>query len=139
MNPTFRRSARTLLLTACLWALVLATGCSRDRHVFRSTALTQKSVSVVSQQTGDTLWTKDIPVNQQLLLDFDRNGRGRELYASPNIPATGMAWELWSGDAIVEYGSKRKGGRKLDSGKVKLPGQPVTIAVKVLQADRAVN
>lgn len=133
------RFASALTATVCLAAVLLATGCSQDRHVYRSTALAPKAVSIVSIETGNTLWTKDVPVGQQLMLDFDRNGKGGEEYQSANIPASGMKWELWSADAIIEYGSKRKGGKKLDNGKVDLPGEYITIDVKLLRPETATN
>ena len=109
--PTLRpRSFAPLLLAA---ALLLSVGCSQDRHVFRSTALQPKSVSIVSVQSGNTLWTKDIPVGQQLLLDFSRKGKGNEAISSPNIPADKMTWELWTNDALPRYGSHMKGGKRL--------------------------
>ena len=131
--------ASALIATVCLAAVLLATGCSQDRHVYRSTALAPKAVSIVSIETGNTLWTKDVPVGQQLMLDFDRNGKGGEEYSSPNIPATGMKWELWSGDAIARYGTKKEGGKVMDKGTVDLPGQAVMIDVKILRPETATN
>lgn len=137
MTTPIRRSATPLLATVCLLAVLVFTGCSQDRHVFRSTALAPKSVSIVSVETGNTLWTKDVPVGQQLLLDFSRKNKGGEQWSSPNIPADKVKWEIWTLDAIARYGSKMKGGKKLDSGTVKLPGQMITINVDILDPEVA--
>ncbi len=112
MTTTPRRRLLTPIVLAAV--LLLSVGCSQDRHVFRSTAIQPKSVSLVSVQSGQTLWTKDIPVGQQLLLDFSRNGKGGEEYSSPNIPADTVQWELWTNDATARYGSHMKGGKRLD-------------------------
>ncbi|MEM7627336.1 MAG: hypothetical protein AAF333_17200 [Planctomycetota bacterium] len=133
------RFASALIATVCLSAVLLATGCSQDRSVFRSTALQPKAVSIVSIETGNTLWTKDVPAGQQLMIDFDRKGQGGEEYSSPNMPATGMKWELWSEDANVRYGTKRAGGKVLDSGKIDLPGEAITVDVKILRPETATN
>ncbi|MEM6853520.1 MAG: hypothetical protein AAF593_03840 [Planctomycetota bacterium] len=136
-TPTRSRFATTLLATVCLMAVLVFTGCSQDRHVYRSTALAPKSVSLVSIETGNTLWTKNVPVGEQLLLDFSRKGKGGEEYSSPNIPADKVKWETWTLDAIARYGSKMKGGKKIDSGSVDLPGQAFIIKVDRLDPDVA--
>lgn len=137
ITPTRSRFAPALLATVCLLAVLVFTGCSQDRHVFRSTAVAPKTVSIVSVETGNTLWTKNVPVGEQLLLDFSRNGKGGEEYASPDVPADAVAWETWTLDAIARYGSKMKGGKKTDSGKVKLPGQSIIIKVDILDPEVA--
>ncbi|MEM1107806.1 MAG: hypothetical protein AAGH99_03860 [Planctomycetota bacterium] len=136
-TPIRRRSATTLLASVCLMAVLVFTGCSQDRHVYRSTAIAPKSVSLVSVESGNTLWTKNIPVGEQLLLDFSRKNKGGEEYSSPEIPADKVTWETWSLDAIAQYGSKMKGGKKIDSGKVDLPGQEIIIKVDILDPEVA--
>lgn len=136
-TPLCRRSASTLLASVCLLAVLVFTGCSQDRHVYRSTALAPKSVSIVSVETGNTLWTKDVPVGQQLLLDFSRNNKGGEYWSSPDIPADKVKWETWTLDATARYGSSMKGGKKLDSGTKDLPGQMITIKVELLDPEVA--
>lgn len=139
MTTARPRFASTLIAAVCLTAVLLATGCSKDRHIFRSTALKPVAVSIVSIETGNTLWTKDVPPRTQLLVDFNRNGKGNEEYRSSNIPATGASWELWSADAVVEYGDKMKGGKKIDSGKIDLPGEAVMLDYKILRPETATN
>lgn len=136
-TPIRSRFATTLLATVCLMAVLVFTGCSQDRHVYRSTAVAPKSVSIVSVETGNTLWTKNVPIGEQLLLDFSRNGKGGEEWSSPNIPADKVVWETWTLDSIARYGSKMKGGKKTDNGKVDLPGQAIMIKVDILDPEVA--
>lgn len=136
-TPIRCRRAFAPLATLCLLAVLVSSGCSQDRHVFRSTALAPKAISIVSLETGNTLWTKDVPVGQQLLLDFSRKNKGGEEFSSPDIPADKLTWETWTLDATARYGSKMKGGSKLDSGTVKLPGQMVRIDVDILDPEVA--
>ncbi|MEM9419692.1 MAG: hypothetical protein AAGA25_11675, partial [Planctomycetota bacterium] len=100
-TPIRSRFATTLLATVCLLAVLVFTGCSKDRHVYRSTAVAPKSVSIVSVETGNTLWTKNVPIGEQLLLDFSRKGKGGEEWRSPNIPADKVEWETWTLDSIA--------------------------------------
>lgn len=137
MTTTLRRLTPALLAAACLTAVLVFTGCSQDRHVYRSTPLAPKSVSIVSVETGNTLWTKDVPVGQQLMLDFSRKGKGGEEYSSPNIPADKFKWELWTNDANARYGSKKVGGKKVDSGTQDLSGEAIIIDVKILDPEVA--
>jgi len=137
-TPTRSRFSTALLATFCLSVVLIVTGCSQDRHVYRSTALAPKSVSLISIETGNTLWTKNVPIGEQLLLDFSRNGKGGEEYSSPNTPADEVIWETWTLDSIAKYGgSKMKGGKKTDNGKVDLPGQAIIIKVDILDPEVA--
>ncbi len=134
------RNCRSLVAALGLVAVVAASvGCSYDRHVFRSTAVAPKSVAIVSAETGNTLWSMDVPINQQLMLDFSRNGKGGEVYSSADVPADAMRWETWSLDAIPKYSGKRKGGKKLDGDKVKLPGEFILIEVDIRAPELAAS
>lgn len=126
------RFSRTLVAALCLVTLVAITGCSQDRHVFRSTSIAPKSVSLVSIDSGQTVWSMNVPVGQQLFLDFSRKGKGMENWSSPNIPADKVTWELWTLDTTARYGSQMKGGKKLDSETVTLSGEPIIIKVDLL-------
>lgn len=136
-TPNRSRFTSPLFASVCLLAVLVFAGCSQDRHVYRSTSYAPKSVSIVSIETGNTLWTKNIPIGEQLLLDFSRNGKGGEEYSSPNTPADKVIWETWTLDAIARYGSKMKGGKKTDNGKLDLPGQAIIIKVDILDPDVA--
>jgi hypothetical protein len=135
MTHPARRLAPTLLTVLGLLATLALTGCSQDRHVYRSTQMQPKSVSLVSLVTQETLWTMDVPVGQQLLLDFSRDGKGFEAYTSADIPADQVDWELWTNAAVPRYGSHMKGGSKVDSGREDLPGDPVMIKVNLIKPD----
>ena len=136
-QSTRSRIARPLTAVLCLAALVAVTGCSKDRHVFRSTELAQKSVAIVEAQTGESLWSKDIPAGQQLFLDFDRAGGGSEEYGFPNIPADSVRWEMWTLAARQKWNGAMKGGKRLDSGRQDLPGRPVIIDVDIIGSDQS--
>ncbi|MEO1235222.1 MAG: hypothetical protein AAFX76_00380 [Planctomycetota bacterium] len=125
------------IAVVALVGAVLLVGCSQDRHVYRSTPLAPKSVSIVSVETGNTLWTKNVPVGQQLMLDFSRPGGGNEIYSSPNVAPNQVKWETWSLDAIVRHGNQRKSGSVLDSGSKDLPGEEITIKVDILDPEVA--
>lgn len=116
-------------LTVCLFLLTVV-GCSKDIHVFRSTANSPKNIAVVSATTGETLWSMNVPEGQQLRLDFDR-GEGNEVYRSPDIPAKTMRWDLYTLDAMAEWGQKMKGGKRLDGDKVDLPEQQTIINMTI--------
>ena len=134
MLPARRLASRFVsrLVPATALCLVLLTvvGCSRDIHVFRSTATSPKNIAVVSATTGETLWSMNVPEGQQLRLDFDR-GESNELQRSPDTPAKTMKWQLYTLDAAVAYGQKMKGGKKLDSDKVDLPDQQTIISMTI--------
>ena len=134
MLPARRLASRlaSRLVPAIAVCLVLLTvvGCSRDIHVFRATATSPKNIAVVSATTGETLWSINVPEGQQLRLDFDR-GEKDEVQRSPDTPAKTMKWELYNLDAVVAYGQKMKGGKKLDSGKVDLPEQETILSMTI--------
>jgi hypothetical protein len=141
MTSMLRRFARRMTAAAVpalgLTAALALVGCSQDRHVFRSTSIQPKSVSIVEVETNNTLWSKDVPAGQQLLIDFSRGGRGFEEYSSPDVPADKMKWELWTNDAVPRYGSHMKGGKRLAGDTVDLPGQQVMIKVDILDPNLA--
>jgi hypothetical protein len=115
-------------------------GCSQDQHVYRSTALAPKAVSIISYETGKTLWSMNIPVGQQLHLDFSRKNKGGEVYRSPNIPADKVKWTLYSLDAMPEYGGhKMKGGKRIKGDTVKLPGEAIGIEVSLIDQETAAS
>ncbi len=127
-----------LPLIVCFTLLAAAGGCSRDIHVFRSTANSPKNVAVISDTTGETLWSLNVPEGQQLRLDFDRGGSDNEAYRSPNIPAKTMRWDLYTLDATAVWGQKMRGGERLDGGKVDLPAQPTIMSMTLREpADAA--
>ncbi len=126
----FRRVAAALGVAL---SATLVIGCSADRHTYRSTPTAPKSVAVTYVQSGDTAWSYDIPVNQALTIEFDREGQFNGFNA-PNTPATEMSWyttDLAAGRSLDGNPSKNKSNQ---SGTVALSGQPVQIEVSVRDA-----
>ncbi|GAB4548711.1 MAG: hypothetical protein Tsb0013_09460 [Phycisphaerales bacterium] len=80
---------RTLLLLGCsLSALTLPLGgChleggprySADRYTYVSRAWTPKTVSLIDTRTGETTWSVDVPVGQQLVVGFSQGTGPNEL------------------------------------------------------------
>ncbi|MEM9881892.1 MAG: hypothetical protein AAF800_03105 [Planctomycetota bacterium] len=128
---TFRITPAALAVAGLLLALGL-TGCSKDRHVYRSTAVAPKAVSLVSSETGNTLKTWNVPVGQQLVLDFSRGGRGGEEWSSPDVPADRVNFAFYTNESINRYGNEMKGGRRLESGSERLTGEHFIINVDIL-------
>jgi hypothetical protein len=63
---------------------------SDDTHVYYSTPDMPQTVSVIDWRTGETVWSSEIPVGQQLVVQF-RDGTGAD--KDPNVPST-MRWGL---------------------------------------------
>ena len=110
---------------ACLIAVavVSAAGCSVrapygiswDRHNFASYPYQQKIVSIVSQQTNETLWRLEVPVNKMAVVDL-----GSQSWASGTY-ATEVAWEVFKPNAFIGVLANKQ----------ELPGHPVKIVVDV--------
>ena len=131
-----RRS--TVLLALTVFATLLFAGCSQDHHVYKSTTLQPVQVSIVSFVTGEELWSKRIPVGQQIRLDFSRKGNAVEWIGSPEVPADSFKWQMYNLYTKASMGGARmKGGKKLDSGKVDLPGEAIGIVYAVLDQEDA--
>lgn len=77
--PAFRRNARTFALAALLGAATISAGCyyeggplkSADRFTYASTTWQPKTVTLVDTRTGEALWSVDVPVGRQLVIDFN--------------------------------------------------------------------
>jgi hypothetical protein len=59
-------------IAACLALAALALGgCAiKEKHVYKSTPDMPMSVSIVNWTTGEQVWSRDIPVGEQLVLRF---------------------------------------------------------------------
>lgn len=83
MPAFFRRSARPLALAAALAGAGLASGCyyeggalvSNDRFTYASTTWQPKTITLVDTRTGEALWSVDVPVGRQLVIDFNSERR----------------------------------------------------------------
>ena len=90
-------------------------GISWDRHNFHSYPYQQKIVSIVSQQTNETLWRLEVPVNKMAVVDL-----GSQSWASGTY-ATEVAWEVFKPNAFIGVLANKQ----------ELPGHPVKIVVDV--------
>jgi len=84
------------VLPAALLAAAALSGCyqpggpywSADTHTYWSTTWAPKTVSLLDTRTGETIWTAEVPVDKQLVMQFvEDRGRGGEL---PDL----MQWEI---------------------------------------------
>lgn len=83
MPAFFRRNARPLAVAALLAATAISSGCyyeggalrSNDRFTYASTSWQPKTVTIVDTRTGETLWSVDVPVGRQLVIDFNTERR----------------------------------------------------------------
>lgn len=62
---------------------------SWDQFTYESTVWQPYTITLVDTRTGQTLWTVDVPVEQQLVMRFN-DGQG----TADNITPTMMEWEL---------------------------------------------
>jgi len=96
---------------------------SKDQHSFRSTIDVPKTVTVYDTFRKTELWSRAIPVNHTLKLDFDREGDMPPFKVSLE-PASTMKWELYANgvDKPVEEGVET------------MPGVPIIMKVQVRPA-----
>jgi len=95
--------SKTVALAGAAITIIAASGCflervpgnweggnraSIDRHVYVSRPHTPKTVSLVNTVTGETLWSVEVPVGRQLVVQF-YNGR----HDDPVMSAD-MRWRL---------------------------------------------
>ncbi len=79
MPAFFRRNASSLALAALVGASALSTGCyyqggplkSADRFTYASNTWEPKTITLIDTRTGETLWTLDVPVGKELVIDFN--------------------------------------------------------------------
>lgn len=83
--------AAGLLLSGCYGEG--GTGFSIDRYTYISTSWNPKTVSLVDTRVGETIWSVDVPVGQQLVVGF-YVGKG----GTPQMPDL-MYWGLMEGGA----------------------------------------
>lgn len=110
--------------------LLLVTGCtktqwpygdSKNRHAFASTHATPISVLVVDTYTGDELLNVDVPVGNELVIDFDPDNF--TYHQAPAPPPSSVSWQVvHPNDWFAPGGLKNH---------MDLPGNPVRIEVKI--------
>lgn len=105
-------------------AVSLFAACSsKDQHTFRSTIDVPKTVTVYDTFRKTELWSRAIPVNHRLMLDFDRKGDMPPFKASLE-PAQTMKWKLYA-DGV---------DKPIEEGVETMPGVPIIMKVKVRPA-----
>lgn len=83
MPAPFHRITRPLAAATILASLALSAGCyyeggplrSIDRFTYVSTSWQPKTVTLIDTRTGESMWSVDIPVGQQLVIDFNSSTR----------------------------------------------------------------
>ena len=73
-------------------ALSLA-ACSQDRHVFRSTVFSPKTIAVRDMVSRRVIWSKDVPVGYKLVMDFDSPYEIAPFRIGSNPPKT-LTWNI---------------------------------------------
>ena len=84
MPARLSRLARPFAAATILASLALSAGCyyeggplrSIDRVTYVSTSWSPKTVTLIDTRTGESMWSVDIPVGQQLVIDFNAETRG---------------------------------------------------------------
>lgn len=101
-------------------------GTSWDRHNFVSTAHMPLTLTLVDTITGDTVWTLDVPVGKQAVVDFEHD-EDWTAAQSPATPPSSMRWQVLDLDSAVA---------NLDN-EQKLSGNPVLLKVSVRELAKA--
>lgn len=65
-------------------------GWSMDKHVYKSVVWQPKTVSLTDTASGETLWTKEVPVGKQIVIEFHANDAAGD---DPRRPDQ-MAWDI---------------------------------------------
>jgi len=115
---TLLKSIPRFAVLACVAILPTACSQSLDRHIYTSTATRPTTVTVYEVSTQQQLWTKEIPVGQTLMLDFDRAGEIEKKLVSLQ-PATTLKWKLY-----VDNPNATVADDAMD-----LPGTPISMKV----------
>ncbi len=120
-------SPRALMLLLAVTLPLCATGCStNDKHIFLSTVNQPTTITLLDANHRQSVWEMDIPVNHQLVLDFENDGKNTEGRVEA---ASWVDWQLIRTDAQPrDTGIKRK-GVMVRSDRVDLTGTHVRIQV----------
>jgi biopolymer transport protein ExbD len=113
--PLTRRLGLIALLLALGFALP-ACHSSNDEEVYQSTVGRPTTVQIQDAFTHQVLWTKDIPPEFSLEVDFEHEGGVRYMSIDPH-PPTSFHWEMDNSDEEM-----------IDEGDMPLPNTPVVVA-----------
>jgi hypothetical protein len=105
MRPTTLARTWMLGIAAGLASFTGLAGCSQNKHVFKSTPELPTTVQVTDALSGNVIWAMDVPVNEELSLDFDRS-YNVELFKNAHEPPNSMTWKLFhirSGWQVAPY------------------------------------
>jgi len=105
-----------------------AVGCAtKDHHVFKSTVNQPTTVTLLDVHQNQAVWEMDVPVNHQLVLDFE-NSAG----SGSNAVGVAESWADWklyrSDDQPTDTGRDRKGSM-IQSDRIDLTGTAVRMHV----------
>ena len=81
--------AMSMALTGCFFEG--GPGWSADRFTYQSTSWNPKTVSLIDTRTGETLWSVDVPVDQQLVVAFVQDGADNDDETMPDL----MKWQIF--------------------------------------------
>lgn len=126
---------RHLSVVALCLAAGSLVGCSNDRFVVHSTAPVPKGVAIVDVNTNQTLWSKDIPVGQTLVLDGD-NVNDFPTITTADSPATSVDWAVYNTTDVQTsfYGRDQYWFKTpIESGTADLHGSALRIDVTALK------
>ncbi|QQE13523.1 hypothetical protein JD969_08720 [Planctomycetota bacterium] len=113
-------SVLSLLLTVVLFA-----GCtSFDRHVYESTPVSLKTITIVKKPSGEPIWSYDVPSGYRLILDFNSDEQVSNKGNSHSVIPTEMNWKLVQGTESDLTGLYVFTHSE-ESGVVPLPGTPI--------------
>ncbi len=120
------RFAALLSLLLCLGLMSACSSTSRDVHTFESTDLAPKTVSVIATDTGESLWTMDVPAGQKLVIDLNQDGERAEMGFPRHGYASEFTYRVYPLESGATFGQRY--GEALEEDTIELDGpRPVMI------------
>ena len=90
----FFMTNRSVVASVMLIVVALSlVACSQDRHVFRSTVFSPKTIAVRDMVSHRVIWSKDVPVGYKLVMDFDSPYEMAPFRIGSNPPKT-LTWKI---------------------------------------------
>jgi len=96
LDPRRLATPKPALLAAFVLTLgSLNSGCaSQDKSVYTSTIHLPTTVAVKDTVTDELIWKLDVPVEHELVLDYNRANEAELLQVRAELPADRMAWKV---------------------------------------------